>query len=101
MKSSLRLCLVLCLPVILGAAGPKRIDLWPEDAPDKKTDQPDEEKNGAVTRVYRPSLTLFPASKPNGTSIVICPGGGYSVLVAGKEGAVAAEWFNSIGVTAY
>ena len=32
-----------------------------------------------------PTLTLYPAEKPNGAAVVVCPGGGYGGL-AGHEG---------------
>src|SRR5699024_7568242 len=36
-----------------------------------------------------------------GMAIVICPGGGYSGLAIDHEGAKVAEWFNSLGITAF
>jgi acetyl esterase/lipase len=46
--------------------------------------------------VYLPSV-----EKRSGTSVVICPGGGFNILAWNKEGLEVAEWFNSIGVTAF
>lgn len=46
-----------------------------------------------------PSLTLYPADKPNGAAMVVCPGGGYGGL-AGHEGEPIAKWLNSLGVFA-
>lgn len=43
---------------------------------------------------------LAPSGKANGTAVVICPGGGYSVLAIKHEGAQIAQWFNSMGITA-
>jgi acetyl esterase/lipase len=37
--------------------------------------------------------------KPNGTAVVICPGGGYGGLVTGAEGHGIAAWLNKHGVT--
>ena len=56
-----------------------------------------------VTYVDRATLTPFPAppEKANGCAVVICPGGGYNLLAWPKEGTEVAEWFNSIGVTAF
>ena len=53
--------------------------------------------------VQTPTLTVFPAANENATgcSVVICPGGGYNILAWPKEGVEVAEWFNSIGVTAF
>jgi acetyl esterase/lipase len=46
------------------------------------------------------SITFCPASKPNGVAMVICPGGGYSVLVSGPEGRGIAQWLNRHGIAA-
>lgn len=53
--------------------------------------------------VDSPSLTIYPApeDKANGCAVVICPGGGYNVLAWQHEGVELAEWFNSIGVSAF
>ncbi|NQV27150.1 MAG: alpha/beta hydrolase [Rhodopirellula sp.] len=44
-------------------------------------------------------LTLHRPEKPNGTAIVICPGGGYGGLVTGGEGHGIAKWLNGHGIT--
>ncbi len=42
-----------------------------------------------------------PKETNNGTSVLICPGGGYGGLAAEKEGVEIARWFNNMGVTAF
>lgn len=54
-----------------------------------------------VTNVRNPSLTVFRPEKPNGTAVVICPGGGYAVLSIENEGSKVAERLNSAGLTAF
>ena len=44
-------------------------------------------------------ITVHHAAKPNGTAIVICPGGGYGGLVVGAEGHGIAKWLNEHGIT--
>ena len=44
-------------------------------------------------------ITIHRPEKANGTSAVICPGGGYGGLVTGPEGSGIAEWLNKSGVT--
>ena len=53
--------------------------------------------------VDSPTLTIYPApaAMANGCGVVICPGGGYNVLAWQHEGVELAEWFNSIGVSAF
>ena len=56
-----------------------------------------------IKLVERATLTVYPAppETANGCAVVICPGGGYNILAWPKEGLEVAEWFNSIGVTAF
>lgn len=56
-----------------------------------------------ITDIENPYLKRFdPApDKQTGSSVVIVPGGGYRYAVVGKEGAEIAQWFNSLGVTAF
>lgn len=44
------------------------------------------------------TLTVYPAEKPTGGAIVICPGGGYGML-ADHEGEPVARWLNTLGIT--
>ena len=44
-------------------------------------------------------ITLHRPEKPNGTAVVICPGGGYGGLVTGAEGHGIATWLNAHGIT--
>ena len=44
---------------------------------------------------------LPPKDKANGTAVVIAPGGGFRELVFNAEGVQAAQFLNSIGVTAF
>lgn len=71
------------------AVGPEPVLLWPDGAP------------GAVGNELgdKPSIRIYPAEKPNGAAIVICPGGGYRVLAYDHEGTQVAKWLNTIGVT--
>lgn len=56
-----------------------------------------------IAKVSEPTLTVYKPSrsKANGAAVIICPGGGYSILAAGHEGADVAKAFNAIGVTAF
>jgi len=50
-----------------------------------------------------PGLFLYPASEDNntGAAVVVCPGGGYSMLAIDHEGHDVAKWLNSIGISAF
>jgi acetyl esterase/lipase len=54
-----------------------------------------------IAEVSNPTLTRFVPVNPNGKSVIICPGGGYSILASGHEGVDVAKQFVDIGVTAF
>jgi len=59
--------------------------------------------NQVVTNVSKPTLTVYkPApGTANGTSVIICPGGGLYALSITSEGREVAEWLSERGVTAF
>lgn len=60
-------------------------------------------KDGVASKVSRPTITPFlpSADKANGAAVIICPGGGYSVLVMQAEGYNIAQYFQQKGVAAF
>ena len=96
---------------VMAAEPTEVIDLWPAVAPGEPSGVGEEtsivgkpEEKGTVTRVgnvTKPTLTIYrpAADKANGTSVIICPGGGYNILAWDLEGTEIAEWLNSVGVT--
>jgi acetyl esterase/lipase len=58
---------------------------------------------GRVSHVTRPTLQLFLPQVPNkaASGIIICPGGGYSVLAIDHEGIEIAKTFNAMGIAAF
>ena len=54
-----------------------------------------------IADVSNPTLTRFVPANPNGKSVIICPGGGYSILASGHEGVDVAKQFIDIGITAF
>ena len=56
-----------------------------------------------ISKVRKPTLTAFlaPKDKANGTAVIICPGGGYSIIAAGHEGYDVARKFNELGISAF
>lgn len=83
------------------------VALWENNVPDAINSPNYQEQsvldNGILVKtqkVVKPTLTIYKPKKPNGTAIVICPGGGYRHLAMDKEGFKVAEWLNMLGVTA-
>lgn len=102
MKSLFRLLFVLSFLPLARAAEPVTIDLWPEGVPGLRADAgPEIIKDGRVYNVHRPSLTFFAAPTPNGTAVIMCPGGGYVRLAIENEGMGAVRWLNAIGVNVF
>lgn len=83
------------------------INLYPGDIPNSKKTElkniPEDPSAGLIHRVITPTLQMFlpEKDKASGTAIVICPGGGYSVIVYGGEGVQTAENFVKKGVAAF
>ncbi|MEO8711169.1 MAG: GDSL-type esterase/lipase family protein [Parafilimonas sp.] len=60
-------------------------------------------KTNVVYDVSKPTLTVFQpdSSIANGTSIVICPGGGFHLLSINSEGIDVANWLVKKGITCF
>ncbi len=54
-----------------------------------------------IAKVSVPSITMYKPAQANGKAVIICPGGGYSVLSYEKEGTKVAEELIKWGVTAF
>ena len=95
---------IMSLPA-MSQTKPVVIPLWKNGAPgfENRKDIPEEAKDYWVKNINNPSVTVFtPAEgKANGCAVIVAPGGGFRELVFDAEGKQAAEFFNSIGVTAF
>lgn len=72
-------------------SAPRTVPLWTSSAPAALGDQ-DADK---------PTLTIYPARDPNGTAVIVCPGGGYGALADNHEGRQVANWLNAMGITGF
>ncbi len=72
-------------------------------APNEENKKANELVDSLTFNVSVPTLTVFlpPKDKANGTAVIICPGGGYHVLLTKREGTNVARAFNQLGVTAF
>ncbi len=101
----------ICVIATIGSisAQNKVIDIWNGKVPGAI--QSDEFKQNIDTTagwvdkhsIVKPNLYFYPApkEKATGTAVVICPGGGYFGLAIQHEGLQVAQWFNSLGITAF
>lgn len=99
------------------AESPSIVEIWPGEVPNEtgsigaeKTRQSPKlerkqvevtEQTKLITNVTRPSITIYrpPKNIDSGTSVLICPGGGYWDLYWQLEGEEVAAWLTSHGVT--
>lgn len=97
------LAFILAL-VLLGAAAPanaerkevkltgEEVALWPQGAP---------LATSAEGAAHLPVIFKYLPKQPNGTAIVVCPGGGYGGLAIDHEGEQVAQWLNANGIAAF
>lgn len=110
------LCIFIQGVVPVLAASPslkseEELFLWPSEAPGSEglklfevvKDESKDPKiqSRGITRILRPSITVFIPQKQNGIAALVIPGGGYTQNVFDKEGTDIAKWLNSMGITAF
>jgi acetyl esterase/lipase len=107
MRARVHLLLMALLSSLPASAqtGPEVIRLWTNGAPgfENRKDEPELARDWWVRNIHHPSITVFrpPTEKANGCAVVIAPGGGFRELVFDAEGRQAAEFLNTLGVTAF
>lgn len=105
MKTSFLLLMAL-IPALVQAQTvlPLYAGSIPNQRPNARPPQEVSETTGGILRIRNvsvPTLTLYKAPQPNGTAVIICPGGGYQLLAASHEGADVAAALNQMGITAF
>lgn len=95
--------------MVIYSKAQQRIPLYEGAIPNSKPtvsrerDEPNEAVDTLTFDVSAPSLTVFlpRPEKATGTAVIICPGGGYHVLLTKREGSDVAKAFNELGVAAF
>ena len=92
------------------AVSAEPVSVWPDLAPGETSRDmgsklpPHKGENPPITRVVnvrRPTLNVFLPQKPNGTAILILPGGGFRKVVPDMEGSEAAPFLNRLGIAVF
>ncbi|OAQ40457.1 1,4-beta-xylanase [Pedobacter psychrophilus] len=107
-----KLLIIFFLIFMFGKTEAQQImDLYSGEVPNSKTNSDYIERSDTskadgkirVSKVSKPQLIAFypEKGKANGTSVIICPGGGYAILAIAHEGYDIAKEFNKYGVTAF
>jgi acetyl esterase/lipase len=112
--------LLLVLPLLFATAAPAQtpaypatarvsnISLWPGVAPGSES-APQQEKyslygtqgHRVFWSISRPLIVAFYAAKPNGSAVMVIPGGGYRALYFDSPPVEVARWLNTLGVDAF
>lgn len=87
--------------MMLGDAGWPLRDDGPIDGAFTLEDPGADPAAAVVTGVERPWLFRFSPPEPNGRAMLVLGGGGYTALMAGREGVAVARWLNALGYHAY
>ena len=63
---------LLAISTALSAQKPVELELWPDGAPNSNGITTPEQKleNNRISNVSEPTLTVYPAAKPNGLAVV-------------------------------
>lgn len=88
---------------------PQTIALWPGKVPGGKKEKQlpvfEADKDDNILRIAEvtdPAMVVYNNCRNcNGAAVIVCPGGGYSILAIDLEGYEIATWLNSIGITAF
>jgi acetyl esterase/lipase len=99
---------------LLSAASPQVFQLWPATPPgpvakvegaERDLTKPDDKLIAGriiikLGHVSTPQMHVYLPEKANGGAVLVCPGGGFSILAWDLEGTEVAEWLNSLGFAA-
>lgn len=88
------------------------VPLWPGTPPGgedvhleaqvvERSPEPSAYRDRMVTSIGTPLLTVFRPDKPDGSAVLLAPGGGYIRVVVDKEGDECARRLNAAGVTVF
>ncbi|WP_242203203.1 alpha/beta hydrolase [Aestuariivivens insulae] len=83
------------------------LPLWGDGVPNQRVSLEKEEAIRTdilrIGNVQNPTLACYLPSNSVNThkAVIICPGGGYSILAYEKEGTSVAEWFQKRGIAAF
>jgi acetyl esterase/lipase len=109
MKNTIAVFLIMC-SLTSYSQKKEMINLWPGKVPGElKEKQPpviDTSNKDNIVRfdeVTNPTLEVYlpdPLLR-NGSSVIVCPGGGYQILAYDLEGTEIAAWLNKLGYTAF
>lgn len=108
-EPAMRLAIFLIFAMVMSTKAAEPINVWPDFAPGETTKMrgellPFRENEtppiSRVVKISQPTLAPYPAENPNGTIVVILPGGGFGKVVPDMEGSEYAVQLNKVGISA-
>jgi acetyl esterase/lipase len=96
--------LFLMFTFLYPAGAQETVNLYPDGIPNSKaTDLKETVTSGMIKGITKPTLEAYlpQKEKATGAAVVICPGGGYSVIVFQGEGVTTAREFAKNGIAAF
>jgi acetyl esterase/lipase len=105
--TSLVLALLACTTAAVAADTGTVIPLWPNGAPGSESRKTEPEKinpkNGAVSNIHNPTLTVYlpPSETATGCAVIVIPGGGHRFLTIESEGTAVGKWLAAHGIAAF
>ena len=98
------LTLVALAAALTASAQVKVVKLWDNaSAPHSNgITAPETEKEGRLYNIAETELYIYPAdaAKATGQAVVVCPGGGYRLVIIRREGHEVGQWLAANGITA-
>lgn len=81
--------------------GHVQVPIWPAAVPSEQSvPGPESLRDGEVTNVTRPTLTVYaPMGTNTGAAVIVIPGGGFQLLAMDLEGTEICDWLTSRGIT--
>jgi acetyl esterase/lipase len=104
---TIKICFALMLLLSIAIKAQEIINLYPGAIPNSKESDIKEtgsdQSSGIISVVTKPTLKIYlpEKEKSTGAAVIICPGGGYNVLVYQSEGIKIAKEFAKNGVAAF
>jgi acetyl esterase/lipase len=101
---TLKIAVILSLLLSFNALAQENINLYPGKIPNsKETGIKETYTSGMYRGITTPTLEIYlpEKEKATGAAVVICPGGGYSVIVFQGEGVSTAKEFAKNGIAAF
>ncbi|MBN2416288.1 alpha/beta hydrolase [bacterium] len=97
---------LLLLTLSCRPPAPETVPLWPEKVPGSVTAEAETRvSTDGVLRAFNvsfPVMQVYPASGHGiHPAVLVCPGGGYSILAMDLEGSEIARWLNTLGFSAF